>query len=128
MQRLALIGTLALVGCAQPGPKQLYQWDGYQSAVYQYLKSYGGEPGAQIAALEAQLQKNQANGVASPPGMRAHLGLLHAKMGDEDAARRYLEAEKAQFPESATYVDFLLKNNLRNAAAAPPSAASQPKS
>lgn len=128
MQKLILIGALVLMGCAQPGPKPLYQWEGYQPALYQYLKSNGSEPGAQIAALEAQLQKNQAGGVASPPGMRAHLGLLHAKMGDDVTARRYLEAEKAQFPESATYVDFLLRNNLRNAAQAPGAAASQPKS
>lgn len=128
MKKFVLIASLAMVGCAQTGPKPLYQWDAYQPAVYQYLKSNGSEPGAQIAALEAQLQKNQAGGVATPPGMHAHLGLLHAKMGDDATARRYLEAEKAQFPESATYIDFLLKNNIKRAAQAPAAAASQPKS
>lgn len=129
MQKLALIAALALVGCAQPGPKPLYQWDGYQPAVYQYLKSNGSEPGAQIATLEAQLAKNQAQGVTTPPGMRAHLGLLYSKMGDDVAARRYLEAERTAFPESAAYVDFLLKSGAGKSAAtaAPAAAASQPK-
>ena len=107
MKRLALIAALALVGCAQPGPKPLYQWDGYQAAVYQYLKSNGSEPGAQIPLLEAQVEKNQAKGVATP------------------------EAERAQFPESAAYVDFLLKTATKDAGKsvgnAPAAAASQPR-
>ncbi|MDR7296887.1 hypothetical protein J2X16_002234 [Pelomonas aquatica] len=131
MKRLALVATVALVGCAQPGPKPLYQWDGYQPAVYQYLKSNGSEPGAQIPVLEAQIEKNRAAGVASPPGMHAHLALLHSKMGDDVAARRHLEAERAQFPESAAYVDFLLKTTTKDAGksadSAPAAAASQPR-
>lgn len=131
MKRLALVASLALVGCAQPGPKPLYQWDGYQSAVYQHLKSNGSEPGAQISVLEAQIEKNQAAGAATPPGMRAHLALLYSKMGDDVAARRHLEAERAQFPESATYVDFLLKAAKKDAASSSAgtaaAAASQPK-
>jgi hypothetical protein len=131
MKRLAPVALLALVGCAQPGPKPLYQWDGYQAAVYQYLKTNGSEPGAQIPVLEAQIEKNQAQGVATPPGMRAHLALLHAKQGDDVAARRHLEAERAQFPESAAYVDFLLKTTKKDAGksadSAPAAAASQPR-
>ena len=69
-------------------------------------------------------------GEATPPGMRAHLALLYAKTGDDVAAQRLLEAERAQFPESAAYVDFLLKNTRKAAgqtANAPAVAASQPK-
>lgn len=128
---LALAAMLALVGCAQPGPKPLYQWAGYQDAVYQHMKTNGSEPGARIAALEAQIEKNKAAGEACPPGMRAHLALLYSKTGDDVAAQRHLEAERAQFPESAAYVDFLLKNSRKdastNAAGAPAPAASQSK-
>lgn len=129
---LALFTTLALAGCAQPGPKPLYQWAGYQPSVYQYLKSNGSEPGAQIAALEAQMEKNKVAGEANPPGMRAHLALLYSKTGDDVAAQRHLEGERAQFPESAAYVDFLLKSAKKDtaktsAANVPVQAASQPK-
>jgi len=131
MKRLALIASLALVGCAQPGPKPLYQWAVYQNSVYQYLKSNGAEPGAQIAALEAQIEKNKVAGEANPPGMQAHLALLYAKTGDDVAAQRLLEAERAQFPESSAYVNFLLKNAKKDAgkaaASAPAEAASQSK-
>ena len=125
---LALAAALALVGCAQPGPKPLYQWAGYQNSVYQYMKSNGSEPGAQIAALEAQIEKNKVANEANPPGMRAHLALLYSKTGDDVAAQRHLEAERAQFPESAAYVDFLLKTKKdpgKSAATAPAPAASQ---
>ncbi|RZJ84637.1 MAG: DUF4810 domain-containing protein [Massilia sp.] len=131
----ALIAALALAGCAQPGPKPLYQWAGYQDAVYQHLKSNGSDPGAQIALMEAQIAKNGVAGEATPPGMHAHLALLYGKTGDDVAAQRHLETERARFPESAAYVDFLLKNTgkdgSKGAAAtvnAPAVAASQPKS
>lgn len=132
MKRFTLIASLALVGCAQP-PKPLYQWDGYQAAVYQYLKTNGGEPGAQIAQLEAQIEKNRVGGVASPPGMRAHLALLHSKMGNDAAAASHLETERTLFPESAAYIDFLLKSANKDArksavsTPAPAAAASQPR-
>lgn len=128
---LAFVAALALAGCAQPGPKPMYQWAGYQNSVYQYLKSDGSEPGAQIAALEAQIEKNKAAGEANPPGMRAHLALLYSKVGDDVAAQRHLEAERAQFPESTAYIDFLLKNvkkdGSKSATNAPAAAASQAK-
>ncbi len=126
MKALTAMATLALVGCAQP-PKPLYQWEGYQPALYQHLKSDGADSGAQIQKLEAQLQKNAATGAVTPPGMRAHLALLYTRAGDDVAARRLLEEERASFPESAAYVDFLLKpknkDAAQSAAATPPAAA-----
>jgi len=107
---LMMAGALALVGCAQPGPKPLYQWAGYQPAVYDHLRANGADLTTQIQKLQAQVDKNQAQGEASPPGMRAHLALLYFKAGDEVAGRRYLEAERTAFPESAAYVDFVLKS------------------
>jgi hypothetical protein len=117
VKTFALVAAaLMLVGCAQPGPKPLYQWAGYQTAVYQHLKADGADPGAQIATLEAQIEKNTVAGEASPPGMHAHVALLYSKMGDDVAAQRHLQAERALFPESAAYVDFLLKASKKDSA------------
>ena len=111
---LILVLGLALTACAAP-QKQMYQWGSYQAALYEYLKGNGADPGSQIARLESEAQKNAASGLVSPPGLHGHLALLYAKVGDDANAVRNLEAERKLFPESASYVDFLLKNAGKSA-------------
>jgi len=102
----ALAGTLALGGCA--GQKTMYQWEGYQEQVHEYFT--GDSKESQLEALEADLQKIKAKNGAVPPGYHAQLGLLYSSLGKQDQTVREFETEKALFPESATYMDFLLKN------------------
>lgn len=100
--------ALLLVGCAQP-VKPLYHWEGYQRQVYEHLRNDASTPEQQMTVLQAQAEKARAAGAALPPGFRAHLGMLYLKLGRPDEARDALEAEKKAFPESAQYMDFLLK-------------------
>jgi hypothetical protein len=100
--------ALMLVGCAQ-APKPLYQWGGYQVQLYEHFKGDGTSPLDQLGALEAQLQQTQASGGAVPPGLHAHMGLLELKLGRADEAFAHLQTEKALFPESTAYVDWLLR-------------------
>lgn len=103
----ALFASVLLSGCA--GPKTIYQWEGYEPQVYEYFK--GEEPKeAQAEALERDLQKIMSTGKAVPPGYHAHLGLLYLSMGKDDQMVQQLRTEKTLFPESSTYMDFLLKN------------------
>lgn len=102
----ALMGSALLAGCT--GPKTLYQWEGYQPQVYQYFKGESKE--AQVEALEADLQKIKATDGAVPPGYHAQLGLLYLSLGKDDQMAQQFQTEKALFPESSTYMDFLLKN------------------
>ncbi|MCX7206660.1 MAG: DUF4810 domain-containing protein [Proteobacteria bacterium] len=102
----ALLASVLLAGCSTP-PKTLYQWEGYQPQVYEYLKGQG--PEAQIGILEADLQKIHAKGNRPPPGYHAHLGLLYSSIGKLDLVEKEFQTEKELFPESATYMDFLLK-------------------
>ena len=104
---LMLTATALVAGC-QTAPKPLYQWESYQPQVYEYFK---GEPKeAQAEALERDLQKINAKGNTPPPGYHAHLGLLYLSMGKDDQMVQQLRTEKALFPESGPYMDFLLKN------------------
>ena len=104
---LTLAATTLLAGCA--APKTLYQWEGYEPQVYEYFK--GEEPKeAQAEALERDLQKIRSTGKAVPPGYHAHLGLLYLSMGKDDQMVQQFNTEKSLFPESGTYMDFLLKN------------------
>jgi hypothetical protein len=112
MRRLALaLGiAAALVGCKHQQPT-IYQWENYQPQVYQYFK--GESPEAQIAVLEKDLQKINAKGMIPPPGYHAHLGLLYSVTGKPEQMAAEFEAEKLLFPESAAYMDFLLKNTKK---------------
>ncbi|WP_042259181.1 DUF4810 domain-containing protein [Paraburkholderia heleia] len=99
--------TLLLAGCANTTPS-LYQWSGYQPEVYDYLKGEKA-PQQQIDALEKSLQEIRAKGNMPPPGFHAQLGLLYANVGNDAQAMQEFDAEKHLFPESSTYMDFLMK-------------------
>lgn len=107
LMALALAASALLAGCSSP--QTLYQWEGYQPQVYEYFKSETPKE-AQAEALEADLQKIRASGKPVPPGYHAHLGLLYLSMGKDDQMVQQLRTEKTLFPESGTYMDFLLKN------------------
>lgn len=99
---------VVLTGCATTPPTTaLYQWDGYQSQLYEYFKAQKS-PQEQIDALEKSRQQILAKGNAVPPGFHAHLGMLYASVGKGQEAKQELLAEKQSFPESSAYMDFLL--------------------
>ena len=98
----------ALAGCAE-APKRLYHWEGFQGQLYEYFKADSSSPEDQLRMLDAQAQKARASGAVLPPGFRAHLAMIYLRLGRDGEAKQELEAEKANFPESAQYMDFLLK-------------------
>ncbi|PCE25567.1 DUF4810 domain-containing protein [Paraburkholderia acidicola] len=105
--------SVLLTGCAtNHSTPPLYQWDGYQPQVYEYFKGQT-DPQAQIDALEKSLQQIRAKGNRPPPGFHAHLGMLYASVGKDQQAASEFEAEKQSFPESSTYMDFLLKKSAQ---------------
>ncbi|MCA8299335.1 lipoprotein [Burkholderia lata] len=119
----ATAAALLLAGCASSTPP-LYQWTGYQPQVYEYFKGQKS-PQEQIDALEKALQEIRGKGHTPPPGFHAHLGMLYASVGSEQQAEQELQAEKQLFPESSTYMDFLLKKKTGAPKAADPKAAVQ---
>lgn len=107
-----LIAAALVTGCASQS-SALYQWEHYQSSVYEYLK--GDNKTDQIAFLEEGLQKIHAKGKTPPPGYHAHLGMLYAGTGQDRLAIEQLETEKKLFPESTRFMDFLLKKYKKKA-------------
>jgi len=103
--------AVLLTGCAGSAPKPLYHWDGYQSQVYNYLRNEGASDQEQILVLE----KGLAHHAALPPGYLAHLGLLYLHTGRTADALLAWEKEKAAFPESAQYIDYLIGNMKKKA-------------
>ncbi len=96
------------MGCAR-APKRLYHWEAFQDQLYEYFKADRSSPEEQLRILGAQVEKARARGAALPPGFRAHLAMLYLQLGRNGEAKQELEAEKVNFPESAQYMDFLLK-------------------
>lgn len=101
-----LLGSLLLAGCNMPKP--LYQWESYQPQVYEYFNGQSKEE--QAIALERDLEKIKAKNGAVPPGYHAQLGLLYSELGRDDQMVQQFNTEKALFPESTAYMDFLLSN------------------
>jgi hypothetical protein len=106
---LMLPAALLLPGCAsQP---LIYSWGSYEDQIYtMYAKPDKATPEIQIAKLEADFQKSRSENKPVPPGFHAHLGYLYSQLGKMDQARQELETEKANFPESAKFMDRLLSN------------------
>jgi hypothetical protein len=103
----AVVAGVLLGGCVQQ-PQTLYQWESYQPEVYQYFE--GESKDQQIEALERDLQKIRSTNRLAPPGYHAQLGLLYLDVGKDDQMVQEFKTEKVLFPESAQYMDFLLKN------------------
>lgn len=104
------LAAAALTGCAANRPQSLYYWGNFQNQQYAY---FNGEKGPEegILALEKVKEEANAKGKLVPPGFQAHLGMLYGLTGRTDLFEQNLLAERRQFPESATYIDFLLKKN-----------------
>jgi hypothetical protein len=97
-----------LTGCATQRPP-MYMWETFPKLQYELLLREGVSPTEQIQRLEAHVQKAKATNAELPPGLRAHLGMLHLNSGQVDLTRELWLEEKAAFPESAPYIDYLLK-------------------
>jgi hypothetical protein len=98
-----------LAGCAAKGPGPLYMWDTFPKQQYEALLREGYSSDEQIRLLEAHAEKARGANAALPPGFRAHLGMLQLSTGNVDRARELWNAEKSAFPESAPYMDRLIK-------------------
>jgi len=106
-----VIGASAgLLGACVQQPKPMYSWQAYQPSVYAYLKDDGADYAVQAQALEKNVETARAASTELPPGFRAHLGMLYLKIGDGDKALEQLQGEKVAFPESAPFMDFLMRN------------------
>ena len=113
MIRFTTIAVLSLAtllgGCATKVPT-IYEWQGYQKNVDDYFRSDKQSVEMQTLSMEQDLQKIRAAGGTVPPGYQAHMGLLYGKQGKADQFVEQMANEKKQFPESETFVDFLLRN------------------
>lgn len=104
-----LVSVLTLTGCAsQPSP--LYHWGSYESQLYNmYAKPGKAEPGEQIVQLTEDIERAQATGGRVPPGVYAHLGYMYTTQGNLTLAKQAFVEERLRYPESAVFIDGLIR-------------------
>lgn len=106
---LVAFASLILGGCKTTEP--LYYYGGYQQSVYNYFNANEVTVTEQIQSLEKIIAKSSAKGKTVAPGVHAHLGMLYFEIGNTEQGAVNFEYEKALFPESIIYLDFLIKNS-----------------
>lgn len=109
--RLIVVAASAalLAGCATP--PTIYGWGSYEELIYaSYLSPADIPPEKQVEILEKDYQVARSSNRRVPPGWHAHLATLYYQLGRMDQARQELLTEKAEFPESAVFVDRLIAN------------------
>jgi hypothetical protein len=74
-----------------------------------YVLGDESDPASQTAILEEDISRSQAEGKRVAPGVHAHLGFLYYSQGDVPAAREQFLNERKLFPESATFIDGIIK-------------------
>ena len=110
--RLLILAASAglLAGCAT-APPTIYGWGSYEELVYaSYLSPQDVPAEKQVEVLEKDYQVARSTNQRLPPGWHAHLATLYYHLGRTDQARQELLTEKAEFPESARFVDRLIAN------------------
>jgi hypothetical protein len=106
VRRSAAAALLLAAGCRAP---ELYRWGAYEDSVAaMYATSGGYDPAREVQRLTDQVAETEHRGELVPPGVRAHLGYLLLEAGNAERGVAYLLAEKAAYPESATFIDGML--------------------
>lgn len=96
-------------GCVS-SPPGLYRWGSYEDSVAQSCREPGGEHVPdQIRKLSGEIEKARVEGARVGPGVHAHLGWLYELTGNHESAALEFAAEKELYPESAVFVDGLLR-------------------
>ncbi|KQN63090.1 DUF4810 domain-containing protein [Erwinia sp. Leaf53] len=102
------LAALLMSACAKK-VEPIYYWGDYEPALYSYYQ-HDVSPQQQIDTLNKVLEQAKAKNKPVPPGLHAQLGLLYVDTSRPDLAFAQFNAEKTQFPESAAYMDFLMRN------------------
>ena len=102
-----VVGVLILSGCAHK--KSLYYWGNYEDQVYVMYSDPGKiSVEEQLIKLQEDGEKAKAKNKPLPPGYYSHMGYLYFLSGKKNEALQFFNTEKALYPESSVYMNFLI--------------------
>ena len=104
---LLLLSVFLVAGCTTN--KEIYYWGEYEGLIHDaYVKPGSADPQTQIEKLSADLQKAEAIGKKTAPGIYAHLGYLYAIQGKNSQSKSAFMEERALYPESSVFIDGMM--------------------
>jgi len=106
MTKWLLLLSIILFGCGQT----IYDWGDYESSIYRLNHmpadfNFAGE----IDLLTTEVNQTVMERKLVPPGKYMYIGYLHSLNNDTQTAFKYFELEKSTFPESAVFIDGVIK-------------------
>lgn len=106
----AVVGVLLMSGCASQ-PKPLYSYSDYSQCYYDSKKELTKDSALalQESIKRAIEDKENCRSGRVAPGMYANLGYIYLKEGKTKEAISSFEKEKAIYPESAHFMDRMIK-------------------
>lgn len=101
-----------LNGCSSTSGKlPLYNWGSYTQDTYNYIKQGEEENIETLLATYQWIFDNQTGTIREtiPPGVCADYGYLLVRAGRVEGGKSFLKKEKELYPESARFVDSILR-------------------
>lgn len=104
---IAVISLLA-ISCTTTQP--LYNWRGYDDAVYAYTKASDEKSNENLIKIyEKLILKSGGTRQVPPPGVCADYGYVLIKKGEIAKGKELLVKETVLYPESKMFIDRVLK-------------------
>lgn len=85
-----------------------YYWGEYENQLYDFYK-HPDKMDSLLIALETVIEHGEQSGHI-PPGIYAEYGYLMLVKGDTDKALKSFQREKEIWPESAYFMDVMIRN------------------
>lgn len=110
MKKTLAFVIICLIATSCATTKPLYNWKGYDDAVYGYTKNSSEKSIEKLIDIYTKLIKN-SGGVRQvpPPGVCADYGYILIKRGQIDKGKELLVQETILYPESKQFIDLILK-------------------
>lgn len=110
MKKVFLILVLGFAATACSVTKPLYDWKGYDDAVYVYSKNHSDQSVENLIKVYTKLIRNSGGSrKVPPPGVCADYGYLLIQKGEIAKGKELLVKETILYPESKVFIDRILK-------------------
>ncbi|HZK95315.1 MAG TPA: DUF4810 domain-containing protein [Prolixibacteraceae bacterium] len=105
-----LIAVISFLAISCTTTKPLYNWRGYDDAVYAYTKNSDEKSTENLIKIyEKLIKKSGGTRNVPPPGVCADYGYILIKKGEVVKGKELLVKETVLYPESKQFIDRIIK-------------------